>query len=730
MGVASTSDQAAVLNPPHDQSIHFDSVPNPNSSVAEVIGQECAVPKTIFALPSPAIFRMAWGETYMSSHVENIEAETFEALFEKICEKPSVTDGKGPYVCAPMHNGIRNAANAQPTRVVFLDYDELSPSQADLLRDAVKGMGVRSAIWSTRSSTPTEPRRRVMVALSAPVHPTEYSLVHQALASEINVNAGEKISVDPSSARAEQPQLVPQANSELFKFFGLERIPFDVIAALQFTKSVPLVTAAHGSISTQADHDWLSDPLVAAAKAKGLSPNYVKPGTIGITCPWTSEHTSAPNNSATAILLPFHEGRKGYGFKCMHAHCADRSLIELRKFVGLPPLSNKPSSLSLAPIPKEWLHVPLPPQEFLLDGWMLRGIVALLVAEGGTGKTLLSMRLAMDVAGGRNFLGLPTRHGKAVLLAMEDPEDVLRRRVKRIYDAELTDIQLEKAAGNLFGTSADTYGKNLKERLFCRSLIGSELHLVQNGSGGAVQGEQLEKLIEMLKSIGNVELLVLDPLSRLHGLEENDSSVGTALINAAERIAQEVGCTVLITHHTGKAASRERMTDAYSARGSSALSDAARTVIRLVAAKDESAANYSNISADDIEKQMVLNLVHSKCNYGPKSEMLWLRKSDSGITRFVPSSTDEFQVMWLKFIVWWEKHMAPKAVFKSGLTDRRDEIWGKGISKARVASFIQRAIDQDMMKMEGSSGAKNPASQALIPIVVAAYNGIPSISAQ
>jgi hypothetical protein len=241
---------------------------------SELIGLEWSAPK-LCPLPTNEIFRMAWGESYQSAHVHHIEAKTFEDLFAKICEEPSIPNGHGPYVCAPMCDGTRNAKNAQPTRVVLLDYDKLSPSEADRLRDAVKAMGVCSAIWSTRSSTPTEPHRRVMVALSALVTPAEYPLVHKALASAVNFTAGGEISVDPSSGRAEQPQIAPLAKSELMTFFGSQCVPFDVGAPLDSIKSAPLVTIASDSISKQPAGEWPSDPLVAAAKAKGLYPQYV-----------------------------------------------------------------------------------------------------------------------------------------------------------------------------------------------------------------------------------------------------------------------------------------------------------------------------------------------------------------------------------------------------------------------------------------------------------------------
>jgi hypothetical protein len=402
----------------------------------------------------------------------------------------------------------------------------------------------------------------------------------------------------------------------------------------------------------------------------------------------------------------------------MHAHCTGRGIKDFKEHLGISKSGGKSVGLSLQPIPCEWLEVALPPKEFLWGEWIPRGTVGLLIAEGGTGKTMVSLRLGMAVAGGHDLFGIPTRHGIAVILGLEDPEDVLRRRVKNIYDA---DEHIGSDGGLLSygppGVSDVGYDKNLTKRLICKSLVGRELHLLRTGPEGAEQSDQVESLISELKSLGQIELLILDPLSRLHGLEENDNSVGTALINAAERIAQEVGCSVLITHHTGKGNARDRTTDAYSARGSSALPDAARTVLRLITADEGAAGQYSNITPEEIENGQILNLMHAKSNYGPRAQKIWLRKDEGGITRFEPTAGNEFHSMWEKFMVWWIKNMASKPVFKSGLSERRAEIWGAAITKMQVAYFVQRGIDEGRFKLQGSAGAKNPSSQALLPVV-------------
>ena len=589
----------ASLNPP-GESAHADP---PNAGYVSTFAGS-AVPYHNGAIAADGeVLRVGVGATINSHHVEHIEAATLTELFAMICASPSEPDSSGPYICAPMAGGVRNAKNALPTRLLLLDFDQLSPEEPSGLGKAIDKLKVRAVAWTTRSSTPQKPRLRVMVELSEPVSSGDYASVHAAFLSATGFKAGVDCEVDPSSARSCQPQFVPLASSEIRKFLGADFRPFNVLDALEALNSSPQTVAAAHNAGTTLTSTWLEDPLVIAAQKGGLHPHLVKAGIIGVRCPWSSEHTTESNESSSALLLPHYDGRESYGFKRLHAHCAQRGIKNLREFLKIEPVGAANLIHSLQPIAADWIDVPLPPQIFVLDGWIPQGTVGLLIAEGGTGKTLLSIRAAMSVAGGRDLFGIPTKRGIAVVLALEDPEDVLRRRVFSICSALATQVETHKGVTLSFGLSDDTFRKNLLERLICKSLVGSELHLIKSDSGSAKQDERVGQLIAALRTLGQIELLVLDPLSRLHGLEENDSSVGTALINAAERIAQEVGCAVLISHHTGKSNSRERVTDPYAARGSSALADAARTVLRLLPADKSAVTKYGNISSDELDKQ-------------------------------------------------------------------------------------------------------------------------------
>jgi len=61
-----------------------------------------------------------------------------------------------------------------------------------------------------------------------------------------------------------------------------------------------------------------------------------KPGAHEIECPWSAAHTNG--DKAAMYFEPHTNGFAGHGFRCLHAHCADRGIDELSKFLGVSSL--------------------------------------------------------------------------------------------------------------------------------------------------------------------------------------------------------------------------------------------------------------------------------------------------------------------------------------------------------------------------------------------------------
>ena len=77
-----------------------------------------------------------------------------------------------------------------------------------------------------------------------------------------------------------------------------------------------------------------------------------------------------------------------------------------------------------------------PPElDFVWPGF-LAGTVGAVIAPGSTGKTYWALQAAMavacNVAGGDSLSISPTRSGRVVYLAAEDPDSVLKQRIYNI----------------------------------------------------------------------------------------------------------------------------------------------------------------------------------------------------------------------------------------------------------------------------------------------------------
>jgi len=355
---------------------------------------------------------------------------------------------------------------------------------------------------------------------------------------------------------------------------------------------------------------------------------------------------------------------------------------------------------SLKPNVTEWLTCAPPDLEFLLEGYLPRGIVALLIAVGGAGKTNLALQLATAVAGGETFFDLKSRAARVAYIGLEDPPEVFHRRVHRIYRDQLADLRIRNDPAR-----EKRYADAVRENLTIRSLVGQQLHLIGMDHGVVVQSEVLDELIAKLKDAG-VEFLVLDPMSRLHGTEENSNPVGTALINTAERIAREVGCTVLINHHTGKANATSGNETAYAARGASGIADAARCVLVLRAIDEKEGKRIKNVTLEQVARGDVMRLVHAKSNYTRKMQDLWLLRGEyGGFESFVPEfadAADDYATFAKTLRLWALAHPEPFSQNTVAET-HRTEIF-KDLSRAKVIEFLDRAVCDGMLTSSGKQG--------------------------
>jgi RecA-family ATPase len=208
------------------------------------------------------------------------------------------------------------------------------------------------------------------------------------------------------------------------------------------------------------------------------------------------------------------------------------------------------------------------PVEFEVEGLIPARKVGALVAAGGTGKTTLQITMYVCGATGRPFLGRSVRAGTYALLSSDDSQEDLDRALARVVDAmQLSPDELDQ----------------VKRRVRLHSLQGlggdKTFAAMVNGSAVATGLELL--VVEALRQVTDLRILGLDTLRQFSGGTTNDEQVVKLSIAGAEEIARQLGCAVVMAHHTGKSNYRDGITDMYCGSGSAAIADNCRFVMLL-----------------------------------------------------------------------------------------------------------------------------------------------------
>lgn len=276
-------------------------------------------------------------------------------------------------------------------------------------------------------------------------------------------------------------------------------------------------------------------------------------------------------------------------------------------------LENKKSPFPKLVKPLELKNMNLP-RDFVISG-LKAGSVGAIIAPGGSGKSFLSIELAIAIITNTPFANgvfdVPESKGKVAMVFAED---------------DLSEIQFRQALilDNLFYISSNKISKQdcekeISENLEYYSADEYSPYLLKK----TYQTIETTEWVDWIKTIANGKrLLILDPLSSFFGLDENDSIAVNKLIVTLRKIARETNCAILLVHHTNKSSTLNEQGHLQGAsRGSSALVDGLRWMINLCAATDDILAKHK-ISAENKDDYKCLSV--SKTNYGKKTEPVLL----------------------------------------------------------------------------------------------------------
>jgi|GEM_PF-3803225 hypothetical protein len=214
----------------------------------------------------------------------------------------------------------------------------------------------------------------------------------------------------------------------------------------------------------------------------------------------------------------------------------------------------------------------LPPQ--ILPG-LYKGDYGLLTAMGGTGKSFFALTWAIFRLLGLDFYAdgeLPALE-KVTYMAFEENSEILRKRVEdimRFFNKSIKGIYHYPESYNPL-ISKDL-NRDVFDRLNLLSFKGIPVRLLN--PDGTVNSRDVDLIKRNITSC--TDLLVIDPLIKIAGFNENDNCQAGYFASLLEEIAVEKDLAILLSHHVSKQAGRDGVNDQTSARGASAIVDESR----------------------------------------------------------------------------------------------------------------------------------------------------------
>jgi RecA-family ATPase len=169
---------------------------------------------------------------------------------------------------------------------------------------------------------------------------------------------------------------------------------------------------------------------------------------------------------------------------------------------------------------------PVKPRRWHVKGLIPSEQVTMLSGDGGTGKSLIALQLAVSTATGVQWLGNDVRAGPAMFVSAEDSRDELHRRLSAIGD--LRDM----------------------DRLLLCSLAGEDALLaVPRDRSNVLTRTPVFDDLDARISVERPALVVLDTLADFFGGNENDRAQARQFIGMLRGLAIRHKCAVLLLSH-------------------------------------------------------------------------------------------------------------------------------------------------------------------------------------
>jgi hypothetical protein len=282
---------------------------------------------------------------------------------------------------------------------------------------------------------------------------------------------------------------------------------------------------------------------------------------------------------------------------CRRAEISDR----LEAILPPPPAPPKP----LWTDAEAWAEADIPKRQWVAPGYALRGAVTVLAGAGGVSKSSLAAAWGAALALGRAMGEFkPAAPGKALIFNVEDDSTEQRRRLSAIlrqFDA----------------TPVDLGGRLVRVGPFQTGMLFER----EQSSGHVSPTAAYDQLIELIEA-ERPDLVILDPLVELHGVDENDNTAVRSIIAQLRALAVTYNMGVLLVHHSKKGTAQSAG-EVDSLRGASAIAGAARIVLTVTQMTGQEAENFGKRAKDG---RHYFRVDGAKANYSALTECEWFER--------------------------------------------------------------------------------------------------------
>lgn len=241
----------------------------------------------------------------------------------------------------------------------------------------------------------------------------------------------------------------------------------------------------------------------------------------------------------------------------------------------------------------EWAKSRAPQLDWLVEGAILKGTVAILAGDGGLGKSLLLQQLITAAALGEPWLGMRTQKVRSLAVFCEDDMDELWRRQERInehYNCAMNDL----------------------EGVLIDSRPGRDCVLMnfRQWGGDGRETRMFDQLRDRAYEHG-AQIVVLDTVADVFSGNEVDRNQPRTFIRALRRLALGIQGTVILTQHP----SNEGMSSGSGRSGSTGWHNSVRSRLYLTKPK----------GSDDQEtdERLLKTMKNNHGKFGGKMSVTW-----------------------------------------------------------------------------------------------------------